>query len=116
MANGEYINLFVYFRLTWKQRCRPQATPDFGSVGVISSFLLEDIPRHPDTPLFEVREAFKRSLLNGFQAHVRAYFAILFASGAVRKTPCVTCCSARNRRRTTNQCPGKQLLWLTRLS
>ena len=39
---------------------------------MISSFLLQDIPRHPDTRLFEVREAFKRSLLLGFQGHIRA--------------------------------------------
>ena len=46
------------------------------SASVISSFLLQDIPRHPDTRLFEVREAFKRSfLLLGFQAHIRAYIA-----------------------------------------
>ena len=68
MANGEYsIIIYVcfplFYRLTWVQRCWPRATPDFGSVYVISSFLLQDIPRHPDTRLFEVREAFKRSLL-----------------------------------------------------
>ena len=39
---------------------------------MIISFLLQDIPRHPDTRLFEVREAFKRSLLLDFQAHIRA--------------------------------------------
>ena len=67
MANGEYsINMFLsFYRLTWVQRCWPRATPDFGSVSVISSFLLQDIPRHPDTRLFEVREAFKRTLLLG---------------------------------------------------
>jgi len=43
-------------------------------VSVINSFLLEDIPRHRDTRLFEVREAFPRSsLLRGFLAHIRAY-------------------------------------------
>ena len=43
---------------------------------MISSFLLQDIPRHPDTRLFEVRGAFKRSLLLDFQAHIRAYIAL----------------------------------------
>ena len=43
---------------------------------MISSFLLQDIPRHPDTCLFEVREAFKRNLFLGFEAHIRAYIAI----------------------------------------
>ena len=42
---------------------------------MISSFLLQDIPRHPETRLLEVREAFKRILLLGFQAHTRAYIA-----------------------------------------
>ena len=42
---------------------------------MISSFLLQDIPRHPDTRLFEVREAFKRSLSLGFQTHIRANIA-----------------------------------------
>ena len=79
MANGEYsVNMFLsFYRLTWVQRCWPRATPDFGSASVISSFLLQDIPRHPDTRLFEVREAFKRSLLLGFQAHICAYIANL---------------------------------------
>ena len=42
----------------------------------ISSFLLQDSPRHPDTRLFEVREVFKRTLLLlGFRAYIRAYTA-----------------------------------------
>ena len=66
LANGEYysINMFFsFYRLTWVQRCWLRATPDFGSVSVINSFPLKDVPWHPDTRLFEVREAFKRSLL-----------------------------------------------------
>ena len=55
------------------QRCWPRA-PHFGSVSVISSFLLHDIPRH-DTHLFEVREAFKRTLLVRFRAYISAYIA-----------------------------------------
>ena len=51
--------------------------PDFGSVGVISSFLFQGIPRYPDTHFFEVREPFKRSLLVDFQAHIRAYIAVV---------------------------------------
>ena len=53
---------------------------------MISSFLLQDIPTHPDTRLFEVREAFKRSLLLGFQVHIRAYIAIFSppAAGVLR--------------------------------
>ena len=60
--------------MTWVHRCWPQATPDVGSVSVISSFLLQDIPRH-DTRLVEVREAFERTLLRGFRAYcyVSAY-------------------------------------------
>ena len=56
----------------------PRATPDFGSVRVISSFLLSDIPRHPDTRLFEVREAFKRSLLvfRRIFAHIPQFFRL----------------------------------------
>ena len=50
---------------------------------MIGSFLLQDIPRHPDTRLFEVREAFKRSLLLGFQAHIPAYIAFLFAEALI---------------------------------
>ena len=45
-----------------------------------SSFFLQDIPRHPDTCLFEVREA----LLIGFRAYVRAYIAVFFTSAALR--------------------------------
>ena len=67
----------LFYRLTWVQRCWPRATSVFGSVSVISSFLLQDIPRHPDTRLFEVREAFKRNLLLGFQARIRAVLAFL---------------------------------------
>ena len=66
MANGEYsiiIYFSLFYRVTWVQRCWPRATPEFGSASVISSFLLQDIPRHPDSRLFEVREAFKSSLL-----------------------------------------------------
>ena len=40
----------------------------------------------PDTRLFEVWEAFKRSLLLGFQAHIRAYFAIFSSPAALRAT------------------------------
>ena len=54
------------------------------SVSVIRSFLLQDIPRHPDIRLFEVREAFKRSLLRGFQAHIRAYIAFFSPPAALR--------------------------------
>ena len=50
---------------------------------MISSFLLQDNLRHPDTRLFEVREAFKRSLLSDFQAHIRAYTAF-FSPPAAR--------------------------------
>ena len=67
------------------QRCWPRATPDFGSASVISSFLLQDIPRHPDTRLFEVQEAFKRSLLLCFQAHIRAYMRATRAQRALRR-------------------------------
>ena len=64
MANGNIILMFLsFYRLTWVPRCWPRATPDFGSVSVISSFLLQDIPRHPETRLLEVREAFKRGPL-----------------------------------------------------
>ena len=59
------------------QRCWPRATPDFGSVRVFSLFLPQDMPRRPDKRLFEVREAFKRSLLLGVQAHIRADIAFL---------------------------------------
>ena len=41
---------------------------------MISSFLLQDIPRH-DTRLFEVREAVKRTLSLGFRAYISAYIA-----------------------------------------
>ena len=45
----------------------------------MSSFLLQGIPRHPDTRLFEVREAFKRTLfllLVVFRSYIRAYMWI----------------------------------------
>ena len=64
----------LFYRLPWVQRCCPRATPDFGSLSVISSFVLQDIPKH-DTHLFEVREAFKRFLLPGFRAYISAYIA-----------------------------------------
>ena len=60
------------------QRYWPLATPDFGSVSAISALLLQDIPRHPDTRLFEVREAFKRSSLLGFQVYIGAYIAMVY--------------------------------------
>ena len=43
-----------------------------GVLNVISSFFLQDIPRH-DTCLFEVRKAFERTLLLGFHAYISAY-------------------------------------------
>ena len=55
------------------QRCWPRATPDFGSLSVISSFL-QDIPRH-DARFFEVREAFKRTLMLRFRAYISEYIA-----------------------------------------
>ena len=82
MANIVLTCFSFFYRLTWvQQRWWPRATPDFGSVSVIRSFLLQDIPRHPDIRLFEVREAFKRSLLRGFQAHIRAYIAFFSPPG-----------------------------------
>ena len=52
---------------------------------MIILFLLHDIPRRPDTRLFEVREGLKRSLLLGFQAHIHAYIAF-FPPPALRET------------------------------
>ena len=46
---------------------------------MISSFLLQDIPRH-NTRLFEVREAFKRTSLLGFCAYIISAYI-------VKKTP-----------------------------
>ena len=78
MANGEYsINIFLSFLSI--DLGAAMLAPSYSltsRVSVIRSFLLQDIPRHPDTRLFEVREAFKRSLLLGFQAPIRAYIAI----------------------------------------
>ena len=54
---------------------------------MITSFPLQDIPRHPDTRLFGVREAFKRSLLLGFQAHIRTYIAFFSPPAALRVVP-----------------------------
>ena len=65
----------------------PSYTPDVGSVSMISSFLLQEIPRRPDTRLSEVREAFIRSLLLGFQAHIRAYMAFFSPPAALRPPP-----------------------------
>ena len=48
-----------------------------------SSFRLQDIPRHPDTALSELWEAFRRTLLLlGFQAYIRAHIAIFSTSAA----------------------------------
>ena len=71
-----------------------RSTPDFGIVSVNSSFLPQDIPRHPDAHLFEVREAFKRTLLLGFRAYIRAYIAFCSPPAPVwgrsnrRRSPC----------------------------
>jgi len=46
---------------------------------VISSFLLEDIQRH-ESRLFEVRAAFKRTLLLGVRAYISAYRCRLLQS------------------------------------
>ena len=79
--------LLSFYRLAWVQRCWPRATPDFGSTSTImtaiSSFLLQDIPRHPDTRLFDVRGAFKSSSLLGFRpTHI--YRAIVLPPAALR--------------------------------
>ena len=50
-------------------------SPDFGSVYVISSFLLQDLPGH-DTRLIEVWEAFKRTLLPGVRAYSGVYYCV----------------------------------------
>ena len=68
---------------------------------MISSFLLQDIPRHPDTRLFEVREAFKRSLLLGFQARIRAYIAGVSPPAALRGPSGGPCGGLRGLRRVT---------------
>ena len=63
---------------------------------VISSFLLQDIATH-DARLFEVREAFNRTLLLGFRAaYIWAYIA---KNNRLRGPPGGP--SDRNRRRTT---------------
>ena len=85
MANIVVIRFSLFYLLTWVQRCCPRATPDFGSVSVISSLLFQDIPWHPNTRLFEVREAFKRSLLLDFQARIRAYNAIFSPPADLRE-------------------------------
>ena len=87
MENIVLICFSLFYRLTWVRRCWPRAAPDFGSVSVISSFLPQDIRRHPDTRLFEVREAFKRSLLLEFEAHIRAYIAFFRLRGPTGGAP-----------------------------
>ena len=93
----------LFYRLTWAWRRWPRVTPDFGSMSVISSFLLQDSPGNPEIRLLEVRKVFKRSLLLGFQARIRAYIAIfrLRWRGSPGDAPQV-CCATRNRRRITN--------------
>ena len=49
---------------------------------MISSFLLQDIPKH-DTHRFEVREAFKRTLLPGF----RPYFSCILRISPKKMLP-----------------------------
>ena len=44
ISNVVFILFSLFHWLTWVQRCWPRATPDFGSVSVMSSFLL---PRYP---------------------------------------------------------------------
>ena len=92
----------------------PELLLTFGSVECDQLvFLVRDVPRHPDTRLFEVREAFKRSfLLLGFMAHIRAHLAIFFASGGppgALRGPC-------NRRRNTNALVRRVCLQFTKLS
>ena len=81
MANIVLMCFPLFYRLTWVQRCWSRATPDFGSVSVTSSFLLQDIPKHPDTRLFEVREAFKRSFVAWFSGAYTRIYRFFFASG-----------------------------------
>ena len=47
-------------------------------------FCFSDTPRHPDTRLFGVREAFERSSLLGFQACIRAHIAIFSPLAVLR--------------------------------
>ena len=64
----------IFYRLTWGQRCWPRS--EFGSVSVISSFILQDIPRHDTRIYFRgLREASKRTLLLGVRASISAYIA-----------------------------------------
>ena len=74
------------------------------------------IASDPDTRLFEVREAFKSTLLLRFRAYIRAYITI-FPGGPSRgvcvpaacNTPCVAFCAARNIARTTIYIPESDL-------
>ena len=78
---------------------------------MISPFLLEDVPRH-DTRLFEVREAFKRTLWLGFRAYISERVANksppatlpggLPGGGSAPPHGPQACCAARNWRRATN--------------
>ena len=63
MTNNEYsLSVFLFFRMTWVQRCLHRATADFGSVSII--------PRHPDTRLSEVQEALNPSLFRQVFVHI----------------------------------------------
>ena len=57
---------------------------------MIRSFLFQDIPRHPDTRLFEVREAFKRSLLPGtwFSVAYSRIYRNIFSPPPALRGPC----------------------------
>ena len=74
----EAISFSLFYQLTWVHRCWPRATPDFGSLSVITSFLLQDIPRHPDTRLFG-RHLHALSCL--VFEHIFAHVSHFFASG-----------------------------------
>ena len=74
MVNIVLICFSLFYRLTWGQRCWPRS--EFGSVSVISSFILQDIPRHDTRIYFRgSREASKRTLLLGVRASISAYIA-----------------------------------------
>ena len=64
---------------------------------MISSFLLQDIPRHTDTRLFEVREAFKRSLLPGtwFSVAYSRIYRNIFSPPPALRGPLRGACALR---------------------
>ena len=76
MVNIVLICFSLFYRLTWVRRCWPRAAPDFGSVSVISSFLLQGILIHAFSRFGRRLNAVCYLVFRRIFAHISQFFRL----------------------------------------